>query len=72
MIKAEVGKSNNPDATKAGAEACKQVLSQAVGRADLIIVFSTVAYDQEKMLKGVRSVSKEIPLVGCSDSGEFL
>jgi len=71
MIKAEVGKSNNPDATKAGAEACKQVLSQAVGRADLIIVFSTVAYDQEKMLKGVRSVSKEIPLVGCSDSGEI-
>ena len=37
----------------------------------MIIVFSTVAYDQEKMLKGVRSVSKEIPLVGCSDFGEI-
>jgi len=71
MIKAGVGRSNNPDATKAGAEACKEALSQAGNKADLIIVFSTVAYDQEKMLKGVRSVSKEIPLVGCSDSGEI-
>jgi hypothetical protein len=71
MIKAGVGRSNNPDAIKAGAEACKQALSQAGEKADLIIVFSTVAHDQEKMLKGVRSVSKEIPLVGCSDSGEI-
>jgi len=71
MIKAGVGRSNNPDATKAGVEACKTALSQAGNKADLIVVFSTVAYDQEKMLKGVRSISKEIPLVGCSDSGEI-
>jgi len=71
MIKAGVGRSNNPDATKAGAEACKTAMTQAGGKANLIIVFSTVAYDQKKMLDGVRSVSKEIPLVGCSDSGEI-
>jgi len=71
MIKAGVGRSNNPDATKAGAEAAKQALSQTGNKADLVIVFSTVAYDQEKMLEGVRSISKEIPLVGCSDSGEI-
>jgi hypothetical protein len=71
MIKAGVGRSNNSDAVKAGAEACKKALSQAGNKADLIIVFSSVAYGQEKMLKGVRSVSKEIPLAGCSDSGEI-
>jgi hypothetical protein len=71
MIKAGVGSSNNPAAVKAGAEACKEALSEAGNKADLILVFSTVAYDQEKMLKGVRSVSKEVPLVGCSDSGEI-
>ena len=71
MIKAGVGRSNNSDVSKVGAEAAKQALSQAGGKADLIIVFSTVAYDQKKMLDGVRSVSKEIPLVGCSDSGEI-
>jgi hypothetical protein len=71
MIKAGVGRSNNPDPVKAGAEACKMALSEAGNKADLIIVFSTVAYDQKKMLEGVRSVFKEIPLVGCSDSGEI-
>ena len=71
MIKAGVGRSNNPDAIKAGAEACEEALSQAGNKADLIVVFSTVAYDQKKMLEGVRSISKEIPLVGCSDSGEI-
>jgi len=71
MIKAGVGRSNNPDATKAGTEACKQALNGTNNKANLIFVFSTVAYDQEKMLKGVKSVSKEIPLVGCSASGEI-
>ena len=71
MIKAGVGRSNNPDATKAGAEAAKEALTEAGNKANLIIVFSTVAYDQEKMLEGVRSVSKEIPLAGCSDFGEI-
>jgi len=71
MIKAGVGRSNNPDAIKAGAEACQQAMNQAGGKADLVIIFSTVAYDQKKILEGVKFVSKEIPLVGCSDSGEI-
>ncbi len=71
MIKARVGKSNNPDALKAGAEACEEALSQIGSKADLIVVFSTVAYDQKKMLEGVKSISEKIPLVGCSSSGEI-
>lgn len=71
MIKTGVGRSNNPDPVEAGAEACKIAMSEAGDKANLIIVFSTVAYCQEKMLEGVRSVSKEIPLAGCSDSGEI-
>ncbi len=71
MIKAGVGKSSNPDASKAGEEACKMAIDQAGGRADLIIVFASVAHDQEKMLKGIRSVSKDVSLAGCSDSGEI-
>ncbi|MFH1461196.1 MAG: hypothetical protein ABIF84_02135, partial [Patescibacteria group bacterium] len=63
MIKAGTGRSDNFDAIKAGSEACRIALSKIGGKAELIIVFSTVAYDQEKMLKGVRSISKEIPLV---------
>lgn len=71
MIKAGVGRSNDSDAAIAGAEAAKQALDVVGGKANLIVVFSTVAYNQEKMLEGARSVSKEIPLTGCSDSGEI-
>lgn len=71
MIKTGVGKSNNPEAMLAGAEAAKNALSQIGGKAELIIVFSTVAYNQEEILKSVRSVSGQIPLVGCSDAGEI-
>lgn len=71
MIKAGVGRSNNLDAIKAGAEAAKEALEEVGGKANLILVFSTVAYNQKKMLEGVRSVSKKIPLVGCSDAGEI-
>jgi len=71
MIKAGVGRSNNPDAIKAGTEACEQALKQAGDKANLIIVFASVVYNQEAMLKGVRAVSGETPLVGCSDSGEI-
>ena len=71
MIKTGVGKSNNPNAFEAGKEACSKAILEAGERADLILVFSTVAYEQNKMLEGVRFVSKKIPLIGCSDSGEI-
>lgn len=71
MIKAGVGKSNNLNAIEAGAEACKEALEGAGGTANLVMVFSTVAYDQKEVVEGVKSVSKEILLVGCSDAGEI-
>ena len=71
MIKAGTGTSNNPDSLKAGAEACEKAMEQAGGKASLIIVFSSITYDQKKMLQGVRSISKKVPLVGCSDAGEI-
>jgi len=71
MIKTAVGTSDNKDPFKAGSSACQQAIDKVGGQAELIIVFSSVSYDQAKMISGVRSVSKEIPLVGCSDSGEI-
>ena len=71
MIKAGIGKSNNPDAFKAGAEACEQAMKQIGGEPKFILAFSTVSYDQEKALEGVRSVSGQVSLVGCSDAGEI-
>ena len=71
MIKAAVGRSNNSNALKAGAEACQQALKEVGDKANLIIVFSSSKYNQQRMLDGVRLISQEIPLVGCSTSGEI-
>jgi len=54
--------------------ACKEAVQQAmkdISDPDLVIVFSSVKYDQEKMLEGVVSVSGVVPLIGCSDAGEI-
>jgi len=71
MIKAGVGISKSPDTVTAGQEAAKQALDEAGGEANLIIVFSSVKHKQQDVIKGVRAVSKDIPLVGCSDAGEI-
>ena len=71
MIKAGIGTSNNPDAIQAGIEACKEALGKVDDKANLIVAFSTSVYDQKKVLSGLGSVSKEIPLVGCSTAGEI-
>lgn len=71
MIKTGIGKSNNSDPFKAGNEACDAALVEVGGKANLIIVFSSVIYDQKKLLAGIRFSSKDIPLAGCSTSGEI-
>lgn len=69
--KAGVGFSKATDSKKAGVEACKKAIDQ-VADPELIIVFSSVKYDQEKMLAGVKEVSGKTPLIGCSDAGEII
>lgn len=44
---------------------------EKVGNPELIIVFSSVKHDQREMLSGVREVSKDVPLIGCSTAGEI-
>ncbi len=73
-----VGLGIGEDSYAVGANACQEALNglvrsagAPVDSADLCIVFSSVTYDQEKMLKGVRSVSKDALVVGCSTAGEI-
>lgn len=70
-IKAGVGKSNDSDSFKAGQQACEKAIEQMGQEPDLVMVFSSVALDQEQMLKGVNSKAGEAVVVGCSDSGEI-
>jgi hypothetical protein len=67
-----IGFNDGEDAYTVGANACQDAFDRLKdSHADLVIVFSSVLYDQEKMLEGVRSVSKDTLLVGASTSGEI-
>lgn len=71
MIKSSVATSNKSESVEAGKDACQKAIQGIGGRADLIIAFSSVAYDQQKLVQGLREAAGEIPVVGCSDSGEI-
>lgn len=71
-IIANVGLADGDDSYAVGANACQNALSKLPDeRADVVIVFASVKYDQTKMLAGVQSVSKEVLLVGASTAGEI-
>ena len=38
---------------------------------DLVLVFASIRFEQETLLKGIVSVTKEAPLAGCSTAGEI-
>jgi hypothetical protein len=71
-MKASVGSAYGEDSYVVGVNACQDAIDQ-LGDAtpDLLIVFSSVKYDQQKMLSGVRSVVPNALLVGSSTSGEI-
>jgi len=69
--KAGTGFSENIDSAKAGAEACKKAMAE-IKDPGLIIVFSSVKYDQERVLAGIGQISGQAPLIGCSDAGEII
>src|SRR3989344_1843261 len=71
-LQVSVGINEGDDAHAVGANACQDAFSKLGSPdADLAIVFSSVKYDQEKMLAGVRSISKDALLVGSSTAGEI-
>ncbi len=69
-INVGVGKSKDIDPFNAGKCAAKMALNKAgVEKCDFVFLFSTAGYDQEALLKGVRSVTGDAPLSGCSGEG---
>lgn len=65
-----VGMSKETSAKGAGREACKKAFEK-VSSPEFLIVFSSVKHNQEEMLSGVREVSGDVPLIGCSTAGEI-
>lgn len=65
-----VGSSAVGDAYEAGEDAAKSAIDQLSGvKPTFALVFATVGYDQEKLLKGIANVVGKIPISGCSGEG---
>ncbi|HEX7189038.1 MAG TPA: FIST N-terminal domain-containing protein [Actinomycetes bacterium] len=64
------GQSVDPDAHRAGAQAAAAALA---GRDDakLLVVFASDSYALPDLLRGVRGVIGEVPLIGCTTAGEI-
>ena len=60
------------DSLKVGQEAAEKAMKKAgTKKIDLSVVFASSKYDYKEVVKGVRSVTNNAPLIGCSSSGEF-
>ena len=65
-----VGTSHHRNPVMAGKEAAGQALKQAgIDRPDWVMMFATVGYRQQLLLKSVRETTGHAPLVGCSGGG---
>lgn len=61
---------NSQDSHNAGREAALAALKDAgIDEAHIAIVISSSIFDQAAMLRGVREVLKETPVVGCTSAG---
>lgn len=69
-----VGISHHRNPATAGEEAVSQALRQSVitGTPDFVMLFATVGYRQEVLLKSVRAATQQAPLIGCSVAGTIV
>lgn len=66
MFKANVGYSIKPNSFESGAETITKAL-EGLENPKIALVFSAEEYDQNELLKGIRSVTN-IPVIGCTSS----
>lgn len=65
-----VGISHHRNPRKAGQEATQEALQQGkITQPDFVLMFASVGYHQEILLKSVRSHTRNAPLIGCSGEG---
>jgi hypothetical protein len=72
MLKSGVGVSTNAESYVAGVDACQAAVNELGGAAPkLAIVFASVSFIQQDVLRGARSVVPGVLVVGSSSSGEI-
>ncbi|MCI5146302.1 MAG: histidine kinase, partial [Candidatus Electrothrix sp. AR3] len=69
-IQAGVGISHHRNPVIAGKEAIEKAREMAgIEKADFVVLFGSVGYDQERLVKTVYEATGGVPLCGCSGEG---
>ena len=72
MMRMGVGSGQGADSAAAGRGAARQALERlGPGKPDLVLVFASIHFDLPEALKGIREVTGDAPLLGCSTAGEI-
>lgn len=70
VMKSAVHYSQDADSYRAGINAISDIQEKLSGlQPDLLILFSSVAHDLPKVIEGVETIAKDVPLCGCTGSG---
>lgn len=70
-MKSNVGYSTLESAFEAGKETAEKAM-QGLKKPKVGMLFTSVDYDQKEVMKGVKSVVGETPVVGCTSSGAII
>ncbi len=70
-MKAMVGSSILANSYEAGVETAKNAM-KGIKKPKLGLLFTSIKYDQDEVIKGIKSVNKDIKVVGCTSSGAIM
>lgn len=70
-LRAAVGAGYGDDSFLAGVSACQAAMEYLGGTPSVVIVFASSKYNQDDIIRGVRSISGDAILVGSSTAGEI-
>ena len=68
MLKSNVSYSTDKDSFSAG-KACAEKAVVDLMETKVAFLFSSIKYDQNKLLEGAKSVLGTAPIIGCTSSG---
>lgn len=70
MLNSKVGYSKNTDAYEAGKETATKATEGISAKIGLL--FNSVGYDQKKLMEGIKSVAKDVDVIGCTSSAGII
>ncbi len=70
-MKAMVGSSVLANSYEAGVETATNAM-KGIKKPKLGLLFTSIKYDQNEVIKGIKSVNNEIKVIGCTSSGAII